>query len=72
MGEDVPPPEESFLIAQNGGKGKPLSGFQEAFVAVEILKLIKTLPAKTPGLAEIKSGAITLARAGGAKLSKAK
>jgi hypothetical protein len=72
---DPEPPQESFIIAQGGGKGnqgKLLNGFQEAFVAVEILKLIKTLPAKTPGLAEIKAGALTLARAGGTKLSKAK
>lgn len=69
---DPEPPQESFIVAQNGGKAKLLNGFQEAFVAVEILKLIKTVPAKTPGVAEIKAGALKLAREGGVKLSKAK
>lgn len=72
MPEPEDPPQESFIIAQGGGKAKLLNGFQEAFVAVEIMKLIKTLPAKTPGVAAIKAGALTLAREGGTKLSKAK
>lgn len=55
-----------------GVVSKTLPGLQEAKIAAQVLALIKALPAKTPGVAEIKAGAISLAHAAGEKLSKAK
>ncbi|MFT3870062.1 MAG: hypothetical protein QM715_16565 [Nibricoccus sp.] len=77
MPDEVPPPEnpgETFLLAPSStaAAGKTLPGLQEALVAAQVLKLIKALPPKTPGVAEIKAGAIKLAHAAGEKLSKAK
>ncbi|MFT3781413.1 MAG: hypothetical protein QM790_05295 [Nibricoccus sp.] len=68
------PVGETFLLppSASAGAGKSLPGIEEALVAAHILKLVKTLPAKTPGAAEIKAGAIKLAHAAGDKLSKAK
>ena len=68
--------QESFLLPpiSTGAKAgaKHLDGLQEAAIASHILTLIAKLPPKTPGVAEIKLGAIALAQAGGAKLVKAK
>jgi hypothetical protein len=76
MPDDPSPetPAETFLMAPSTSAeaGKTLPGLQEALIAAQVLKLIKALPAKTPGVAEIKAGAITLAHTAGAKLSKAK
>jgi hypothetical protein len=67
---------ECFLLPpiSTGAKvgTKHLDGLKEAAIASHILILIAKLPAKTPGVTEIKLGAIALAQAGGAKLTKAK
>jgi len=64
---------ENFLIAPTSAKASTtLAGLSDAVIAQQILSLIAKLPAKTPGVAEIKKGAIALAQAGGAKLAKTK
>lgn len=73
MPDDQPEiPQETFIIAPVAPKGKALPGLQEVLVASEVLKLLKSLPAKTPGVVDLKKGAIALAKAGGEKLAKAK
>lgn len=76
MPDEVDPVDsgEQFLLppSATAAAGKALSGLQEAHIAAQILSLIKTLPKGTPGVAEIKAGAIKLAHTAGEKLSKAK
>lgn len=75
MGDEIiEPPQESFIVAPSitTESGKILPGLKEALVAAQILKLLKNVPMKTPGYAEIKAGAILLAKAGGEKLAKSK
>jgi hypothetical protein len=77
--EEIPDyPIEAWIVAPGTGSDtgtstdKPLPGVQEALIAARILKLIQKLPPKTPGVANIRKGAIALAQSAGAKLSKAK
>ena len=70
--DDTYNPQEPFIVRPNTGKDKTLDGLYEAHTAAQILKLIKALPPKTPGVAEIKAGALILARAAGGRLSKSK
>jgi hypothetical protein len=67
-------PEESFLIAPGTASGKkPINvGLKETAIATGILQMIEGLPPKTPGVAQIKTGALALLKAGAAKVAKAK